>query len=252
MLVDKHPVGIILLSNTVKGIRFSVNKIHWRGCLAREPYARLPEQVIGEIAGWIGAKTNGKITVDWVTDGRQSDENLPVLLKRANHVTLLPYENGKTAPVAKGAAAKRKYAVAIKDGPYAPTDGGAAGAEGLEQVKVDACCTCCATEDSAAVPICTHMRTRSSDAWPKLWPRHPALSKACHPLRHTPCCDGLKMKLPDELGCPWARRGQTLRLMIDTHVCKCETALLPYTLIATLGRFPRFQCCCFIVVVCAD
>ena len=40
------------------------------------------ESSVRLLAGtWVGAKTNGKITVDWVSDGRQSDENLPVLLK---------------------------------------------------------------------------------------------------------------------------------------------------------------------------
>ena len=72
VLVDKHPVGILLLSNTVKGTRFSVNKIHWHGCLrTREQYARLPERVIGEIASWdLGRREDqrqdyGRLGVGW-------------------------------------------------------------------------------------------------------------------------------------------------------------------------------------------
>ena len=115
--VDKHPIGIILKSNTIKGIRFQVSRDHWKGSAA--VYNRLPEHVIGEIPSWGGrGKDDNKINVDWVTDGSNSVEFLAVLLRPALGFKLLPYENGKTAPKAKGAAAKRRYATAICDGPY--------------------------------------------------------------------------------------------------------------------------------------
>ena len=44
MVVDAHPIGIILKSNPIKGIRFDVSKEHWAGNAA---YRRLPERVIG-------------------------------------------------------------------------------------------------------------------------------------------------------------------------------------------------------------
>ena len=117
VLVDKHPIGIILKSNTVKGIRFSIKKVHWAGTAA---HARLPEVVIGEIQAWGGrSKEDNKIHVEWETDGRNSDEYLAVLLRPTNDFTLLPYTNNKSAPKAKGAGAKRAYAVAITNGPYA-------------------------------------------------------------------------------------------------------------------------------------
>ena len=45
--IDLHPVGIILKSQEVKGIRFTVSKEHWRS--DPELWARLPETVWGEI-----------------------------------------------------------------------------------------------------------------------------------------------------------------------------------------------------------
>jgi hypothetical protein len=117
VLVDKHPFGIILKSNTVKGIRFSILKEHWRG---EAVYARLPDAVIGAIDAWGGrSKADNKIVVEWETDGKNSVESLEVLLKPCNGFKLLPYLNGRGAPKPKGASANREYSVAISTGPYA-------------------------------------------------------------------------------------------------------------------------------------
>ena len=109
--VDKHPIGIILKSNIIKGIRFQISRDHWKGSAA--VYNRLPEHVIGEIPSWGGrGKDDNKVNVDWVTDGSNSVEFLAVLLRPALGFKLLPYENGKTAPKAKpqaNARATRKY-----------------------------------------------------------------------------------------------------------------------------------------------
>ena len=44
--VDKHPAGIILLSQAIKGIRFEVSKEHWRG---QRCHAGLPPMVVGRM-----------------------------------------------------------------------------------------------------------------------------------------------------------------------------------------------------------
>lgn len=115
--VDVHPVGIILKSNTIKDIRFSISKEHWKS--NRSVYNRLPDQVIGAITSWGGrCKDDNKINVDWVSDGTNSVEHLVVLLRSSLSLKLLPYESGSSAPKARGSNAKRRYATAIKDGPY--------------------------------------------------------------------------------------------------------------------------------------
>ena len=48
------------------------------------------------------SKDDNKINVEWVTDGTNSAEFLAVLLRRPLGFKLLPYENGKSAPKAKG------------------------------------------------------------------------------------------------------------------------------------------------------
>lgn len=132
--VDVHPIGIILKSNTIKGVRFTVSKEHWKGSTA--VYNRLPENVMGEITSWGGrSKDDNKINVEWVTDGTNSAEFLAVLLRRPLGFKLLPYENGKSAPKAKGASAKRRYATAMANGPYAPARDGGDGPEG-QKVEV--------------------------------------------------------------------------------------------------------------------
>ena len=118
VLVDKHPVGIILKSNALKGIRFQVSKEHWKGTAA---YARLPALVVGAFSAWSGSKEDGKVGVDWESDGFNSVEHLSVILRPKLCLKLLPYAaGGKSAPKAKGAQAKRNYATAISTGPYAP------------------------------------------------------------------------------------------------------------------------------------
>ena len=121
VLVDKHPIGIILHSNAVKGIRFQVNKIRWKSLLSNAAYGRLADIVIGEIQKWGGrSKEDNKITVAWETDGTESDELLSVILRRSAEFKLLPYNGGKSAPKAKGTASRQAYATAITTGPYAP------------------------------------------------------------------------------------------------------------------------------------
>ena len=208
-MVDKHPIGIILLSNQVKGIRFSVNKSHWAGTRA---YSQLPDNVIGEIHAWSGPKVNGVVSVEWISDGTNSTEHLCVLLKADNHFKLLPYANNKSAPKAKGTAAKRNYAAAMKDGPYAPNDGDAADAEGLQQVEVDACgqlvdsccaslcrpCCMCHLDPCLPAHACAHTRQVHG---PNCGPHTQRLSEVCHHRRLTPRCDGDISMWPARVGC---------------------------------------------------
>ena len=118
--VEKHPVGIIIRSHAPpKGIRFKMSREHWKA----EPavYARLPEMVIGQIEQWRN-KASGKIHVEWESDGSNSDEHLSVLLRPSLCLKLLPYADNRSAPKAKGAAAKRAYAEAVARRPYAATE----------------------------------------------------------------------------------------------------------------------------------
>ena len=117
MSVDLHPVGIILKSNTLRGIRFEVSKEHWRGTAF---YARLPDRVAGRFETWSGrSKDDNKVHVEWESDGKNSDEWLAVLLRPSLGLKLLPYLDSRPAPRAKGTTAKRNYAVATTTGPYA-------------------------------------------------------------------------------------------------------------------------------------
>ena len=114
--MDVHPVGIILKSNTLRGIRFEVSKKHWQGTSA---YARLPDMVQGEFDAWHGAKSGDKVSIEWLSDGSNSVEHLVVLLRPSLGLKLLPYQSGASAPRPKGAASKRDYQTAITIGPYA-------------------------------------------------------------------------------------------------------------------------------------
>ena len=96
VLVHKHPIGIILRSNTLKGIRFDMSKEHWRGSLAAAAFDRLPERVVGSFETWAGrGKDDGKVHIEWESDGRNSDEYLSVLLRPKLGLTLLPSARGR-------------------------------------------------------------------------------------------------------------------------------------------------------------
>ena len=116
MIVDKHPVGIIMRSNPINGMRFQVSKEHWKGTTA---YAGLPSLVIGSFERWIGSMAGGKVRINWESDASISDEFLAVLLQPRLDLTLLPDLHGRM-PKPKGSQSKRDYAVAISTGPYAP------------------------------------------------------------------------------------------------------------------------------------
>jgi hypothetical protein len=118
--VEKHPAGIIIRSHAPpKGIRFEISHDHW----ASEPATKdaLPPRVVGMIEQWRN-KDQGKIVVQWETDESNSDEYLSVLLRPPLGFKLLPYADNRSAPKAKGSAAKRAYAEAIARGPYAETE----------------------------------------------------------------------------------------------------------------------------------
>ena len=118
--VEQHPLGIIIRSHAPpKGIRFEISRDHWKS----EPtvHTRLPERVIGQIEQWRN-KVSGKIHVEWESDGSNSDEHLSVLLRPSLGFKLLPYADNRSAPKAKGSAAKRAYADSIARGPYAATE----------------------------------------------------------------------------------------------------------------------------------
>jgi hypothetical protein len=101
-----------------RGIRFEVSKEHW--CTDPLAYADLPAKVVGVIEQWRN-KREGKIYVEWESDASNSDEHLSVLLQASLDFKLLPFEDGRTAPKAKGMAAKRAYAEAVAQGRYAET-----------------------------------------------------------------------------------------------------------------------------------
>jgi hypothetical protein len=117
-----HPIGIIIKSHDPpRGIRFELERCHW----SSDPttMARLPARVVGEIQQW-RSKSDGKLHIEWESDGSNSNEWLSSLLKPSKALKLLPYAGGnRSAPKAKGAPAKRAYATAITTGPW-PASGG--------------------------------------------------------------------------------------------------------------------------------
>lgn len=83
---ELHPVGIIIKSHDPpRGIRFELNRCHWES----EPgvFARLPERVVGEIEQW-RLKSDGKLHIQWESDGSNSDEWLSSLLKPSKALQL--------------------------------------------------------------------------------------------------------------------------------------------------------------------
>ena len=67
---------------------------------------------------WGARKADYKPLIMWESDGKSSLEWLSLLLRPEFGFTLLPGADGRM-PKAKGAAAKREYAIAISTGPYA-------------------------------------------------------------------------------------------------------------------------------------
>ena len=121
--VDLHPIGIIFKSNTIKGIRFSVSREHWRLRGSRDGgavYKRLPERVVGACDRWSGrGKDDNKVHIEWESDGSNSDEWLCKLLRPSLGLQLLPNLRTGAIPKAKGAVSQRAYTVATTTGPYA-------------------------------------------------------------------------------------------------------------------------------------
>ena len=162
--VDLHPIGIILKSNALKGIRFEISKDHWQGTRA---YGSLPEKVVGCMVrpaaactltltsrshalvrclrdsshgvltqdSWVGAKSNDKVLIQWESDGKNSQEWLSVLLRARLELKLLPRADGHM-PAAKGAEMRRRYATATTTGPYARRGGAATAQVDVEQITV--------------------------------------------------------------------------------------------------------------------
>ena len=86
-------------------------------------YDALPERVVGEITGWTrganGGRTAGKLNVAWLADKSNSDEYLSVMLRSKYSLRLEKYADGRNVPRAIGFEYKRRYATALRDGPYA-------------------------------------------------------------------------------------------------------------------------------------
>ena len=107
----KHPIGIIILSQTVpKSIRFTLDKAYFSKAAN---FAALPPRLLGEIDQWI--KKGEKLKILWLDDQSNSTEDFGSLLEPEYSIKLEPYENGNSAPVAKGTTWKRQYAKAKED-----------------------------------------------------------------------------------------------------------------------------------------
>ena len=117
---QKHPAGIILLSHSPpKGIRFSVEKILFHGFAN---YDSLPDRLVGEVNQWTGGgRAAGQLSIDWLADQSNTVQYLATLLQPRYNFRFEKYENGKPPPRAKGMEAKRLFAAALANGPYAGT-----------------------------------------------------------------------------------------------------------------------------------
>ena len=79
MLSPPYPESTPRDPNTIKGIRALMcpSKEHWRGHLWAAALASPPERVVGSFASWSGrGKDDGKVHIEWESDGRNSDEFL--------------------------------------------------------------------------------------------------------------------------------------------------------------------------------
>ena len=193
--MDKHPIGIILKSNAIKDIRFSISKDHWKD--SPSVFSTLPDVVVGCIDKWGGqSKSDNKIDVSWESDGTSSVEFLAVLLRPSLGFKLLPYLNGKSAPRAKGANAKREYAVATTTGPYAQP------AEQAEREEVEVSCLRlpCLRACAPLVPLLTCVSACARGcvccSLPASAIRCCALAGSVHGLGRSRVCA--------DLGCAWA------------------------------------------------
>jgi len=123
----KHPIGIILMSVSVSGVRVSVDKsLFDRDGIAPEVFDSLPQTLYGTCDHWAGqgGKVGGKINIEWDAndaeeDGSNSDEWLQILLKPEHKFKLERHPNGQPAPKAAGMEAQRAFHKAITVGPYA-------------------------------------------------------------------------------------------------------------------------------------
>ena len=112
------PAGIILLSHAPpKSIRFSVK----RELFSNFPnFTNLPERMIGVIDKWCpGGKNDGRIVCEWEADDSSTIQSLCVMLQPRFDFKFERYIDGRAPPRAKGLDAKRKFAHAVRDGPYA-------------------------------------------------------------------------------------------------------------------------------------
>ncbi|KAL3896488.1 MAG: hypothetical protein SGPRY_013260 [Prymnesium sp.] len=106
----EHPLGVIIASIAPpKGIRFTISRNYFKRA---SNYAELPERLLGEVDRWV-KKDEGRATVLWPADASNTIEYLPNLFHW--QMQLEPYEDGRSAPKAKGTTAKRLYAKLLRD-----------------------------------------------------------------------------------------------------------------------------------------
>jgi hypothetical protein len=122
---ELHPIGIILNSNKIDEIRFSVSKQHWRVGRRHKDYAvyqALPERVVGQCVKWMGAKVDGKVHVSWETDGKNSDEYLAVLLRPSLGMTGTKKDDWHRKTTTGEVIQSWGYYVALALNPSVPVD----------------------------------------------------------------------------------------------------------------------------------
>ncbi|KAL1526811.1 hypothetical protein AB1Y20_015504 [Prymnesium parvum] len=112
-----HPIGIVILShNPPKGIRFTMSKEFFK---AASNYHELPERIVGEIDRWIDKENNYRLKILWISDQTNTIQTLGSILDPEYRIALEAYEDGRSAPKAKGTSWRRMYAAAKSAGPYA-------------------------------------------------------------------------------------------------------------------------------------
>ena len=78
----------------------------------------MPDRLTGDIDRWTNKKEFA-IKILWLDDSSNSVEGLPALLASGLQMKLEKFQDGRTAPKAKGSSWRQAYAQAARYGPYA-------------------------------------------------------------------------------------------------------------------------------------
>lgn len=130
----EHPFGIIIASHDPPAdITFTIRSDFCRFKRYDLPDA-MEEVTTAYIRRWV-RKDDGALTIHWLADETESSELLAELLMPCFQLTFIRYHNAprKAVPLAHGSTARREYARAITQGPFAHLFGGVAGGSNTDE-----------------------------------------------------------------------------------------------------------------------